>query len=184
LFDVEPKGNVLFSGRVRLDPNRVAIGKLNRAGIVEAAHTLQRSECMIERAILLHQNHNVLGIEKTGTLLRFDRERALNRVGETTDHACGTCQTGRTLQELPTGLHGFSKLVAPESGMQSMPHRSYFAEASHSNHMASAIVANELLHLLPGHADHVRGRFFDARRMEPKTSPELRSYACVNLIDV
>ena len=77
------RGNLLGVGRVRIEMKRqqVAVGacrigliedgfavrQLAGAGIVEAAHAGHRAEVVIERAVLLHQQHDVLDIaERTG----------------------------------------------------------------------------------------------------------------------
>ncbi len=118
-LDVEPKGHVLLPGGVRLHPHRIAVGKLDRAGIVEAAHAPQRSEGMIEGAVLLHQNDDVLGVEKAGTLFRLDCQRTPNRRGNSAEHCCGTGQSGYISHELATGLHGSSNQLL-HSGRESV----------------------------------------------------------------
>src|SRR6202042_3092483 len=68
---------------VRLLGHRVTRWQSHRPRIVEAAHTAQRSQIMIERAILLHQNDDVLHIlDRAGDDFRFDGQGALNGLRE------------------------------------------------------------------------------------------------------
>ena len=65
---------------VRLLEYRVTRRQSHRARIIEAAHPAQRSQIMIERAILLHQHHDVLHVlDRTGDDFRFNAQGAQNR---------------------------------------------------------------------------------------------------------
>ena len=64
IFDVEPEGGVAFAARVGLNPDGVAVGKGDGAGIVVAANAMQGAEGVVEGAILLHEDDDVLGIQK------------------------------------------------------------------------------------------------------------------------
>jgi hypothetical protein len=57
-------------------------GDRGHVGMVEAAHAEQRAEVMVERAVLLHQDHDVLDVLQAGALGRGDRERVVERVGQ------------------------------------------------------------------------------------------------------
>ena len=47
---------------VRLVPDRLAAGQGHRARVAEAAHAAQRAEVVVERAVLLHEHHDVLDV--------------------------------------------------------------------------------------------------------------------------
>ena len=78
VFDVQPKRNVPLAFGIGLDPNRISIHKGHRAGIIESADTLQRRERVVEGPVLLHQNHDVLGVEVSAPRRRLDSERPLD----------------------------------------------------------------------------------------------------------
>jgi hypothetical protein len=50
--------------RIGLAENRRTIGQRHRRAIVEAAHTCERAEIMIERAVLLHQHDDVIDVRQ------------------------------------------------------------------------------------------------------------------------
>lgn len=53
-----------------LRPDRLAAWQRDRPRIAEPAHTAQRPEIMIERAVLLHQDHDMLDILDRAVLSR------------------------------------------------------------------------------------------------------------------
>ncbi|MCY1413629.1 hypothetical protein D9M71_290620 [compost metagenome] len=69
-----------FPAAVALVPDRFATGQRNREAIAKAAHTLERTEIVIERAVLQHQDHHVLYIlERAGAIAGIDRQGLANR---------------------------------------------------------------------------------------------------------
>ena len=50
------------AGAVRLVPDRLAGRQRDRPRIAEAAHAAQRAEVVVERAVLLHQDDDVLDV--------------------------------------------------------------------------------------------------------------------------
>jgi hypothetical protein len=65
------------AGAVRLLEHRVAGGQGHRARIAEAADAAQRTEIMVERPILLHQDDDVLHVlDRARHDIRLDRQGA------------------------------------------------------------------------------------------------------------
>ena len=63
----------------RLMPYGLARGQDNRVGIAESANPTQASKVMVEGAILLRQDHDVLDVlDRAGTLARGKRQRAID----------------------------------------------------------------------------------------------------------
>ena len=63
-----------------LVPYRLAARKRHRPRIAEAAHAAQAAEVVIERAVLLHQDHHVLDVFQGASAARGGyRERLLDR---------------------------------------------------------------------------------------------------------
>src|SRR6185437_11897239 len=60
VFNVKPKRSVGFTCFVALQPDRITVRLSNGARIIESSHTSQRSETMIERTVLLHQDDDML----------------------------------------------------------------------------------------------------------------------------
>ena len=64
---------------VRLVPHRISRGKLDRARIAESAHAAHGAEVVVERAVLLHQNDDVLDVgDGAGAVVGGDGQRALD----------------------------------------------------------------------------------------------------------
>src|SRR5262245_60288902 len=57
---------------IGLQPNRVAVGQGDCAWIVEATYPSKGSVTVIERTILLHQDHHVFGVEISRTRGRIN----------------------------------------------------------------------------------------------------------------
>jgi len=78
-------------GRVGLVPDALAGGQLDGARVAEAAHAAQRAEVVIEGAVLLHHEDDVLHIfNGAGAVVSRNRERAGNAGGES--RGCCTCR--------------------------------------------------------------------------------------------
>ena len=106
LFDVEAKGDEASALRVGLDPDRIAVRQRDRSRVAKAANTAQRAERVVERAVLLHQNHNVLGVEITAAGRRLDRGGTGKRFEALPGRAGGAEQACREAEELASCLHG------------------------------------------------------------------------------
>jgi hypothetical protein len=78
VLDVQAKWPVRFAFPIRLEPDRVSIRQGHRPGIIEAAHPAQGSVGMIEGPVLLHEDDNVLSVEKGAANRGFDGQRALD----------------------------------------------------------------------------------------------------------
>src|SRR5581483_3194978 len=105
LANVEPKRRVGLSRRAGLEPDRIAVGQRHRARIVETAHAAQRSQRMVEGAILLHENHDVLRVEIAAAGWRLDGRSAANG-GEKRGRETSAAGKSRGLsEELPSCRH-------------------------------------------------------------------------------
>ena len=95
----------------RLRENAAAPGQAQRAWIAEAADTVQHAEIMVEGAILLHVDHDMLDVaDRPGAPVRRDRERAVDQTGQ---HRSGRARTGHA-QKMPSRcpIHGFALSLA------------------------------------------------------------------------
>ncbi|MCY1528957.1 hypothetical protein D9M68_640800 [compost metagenome] len=103
--------NLRAARRVRLEVHRLAVGQRNRKAVAETAHAAQRAEVVVEAAVLLHQDHDVLDVlDGAGVDRGLDGERLADRgrqQGEGRGRADGT---GRLAEEIATvgGVHGES----------------------------------------------------------------------------
>lgn len=61
-----------------LAPYRAAIGQDDGARVVEAAHAAEHAVGMVEAAVLLHQDHDMLGVPEGGAWSRLNGGRPLN----------------------------------------------------------------------------------------------------------
>ena len=68
-----------FARGVRLQPDGLTIRERDCSGIVEAADSAQPAIDVIEGAILLHQNDDVLGIHERAALRRVDGGSSFDR---------------------------------------------------------------------------------------------------------
>jgi len=60
-------------------PYRLARGQDNRVRVAESANPTQASKVMVEGAILLRQDHDVLDVtDRAGTSVRGKRQRAID----------------------------------------------------------------------------------------------------------
>ncbi len=73
------KRRVGLTRSVGLQPNGLAIRESDSPGIVEAADAAQSAKDVIERAILLHQDDDVLGIQVCAIRCRVDGGCPFNR---------------------------------------------------------------------------------------------------------
>jgi hypothetical protein len=63
-------------GAVGLVPHRLAAGQRHRVPVAETAYPAQRSEVVVERPVLLHQDDDVLDVAQgSGTAVRRDARR-------------------------------------------------------------------------------------------------------------
>ncbi|MNS96414.1 hypothetical protein D3C72_1307120 [compost metagenome] len=103
--------DVLAAVGVRLEIHRLAVGQRNREAVAEAAHAAQRAEVVVEAAVLLHQDHDVLDVlDGAGVDRGLDGERLADRgrqQGQGRGRADGA---GRLAEEIATvgGVHGES----------------------------------------------------------------------------
>ena len=68
----------------RLEPHRLAVRQRHGKAVVITAHAAQVTKVVIERAVLLHEDNNVLHVlNRTRNRSRLDCERFANRVRET-----------------------------------------------------------------------------------------------------
>ena len=79
---------------VRLVPDALAGRQLDRARIAEAAHAAQRAEVVIERAVLLHQEDDVLDVvDGAGAVIGRNGQRA----GDARRKGGGSCTCSQKL---------------------------------------------------------------------------------------
>src|SRR5262249_28675426 len=81
-------------------PNRVTVCQSDGTGVVEAAHAPKCSEGVVKGPILLHENYDVLGVQKRAVGRRLNGKRSKNRRRAGAQNAAGTCQPGRMFNEL------------------------------------------------------------------------------------
>ncbi len=82
VLDIQPPWSIGLSRSVPLQKNRGAVGLPQRPRIVEAAHPLQSSKDVIEGAILLHQDDDVLRIQVGRAGIRSNGIGLLYRIGK------------------------------------------------------------------------------------------------------
>jgi len=76
--------------------------------IVEAAHAAQGSVSVVEGAVLLHQDHDVLRVEKGASWHGLDRKCLLHRLGNGTP---GSGQQSHLFEKIAPRLHALPVLV-------------------------------------------------------------------------
>jgi hypothetical protein len=114
VFDIQPPGRVRLAGRVGLNEDGVAVGQAQGPGIIEAAHAAQGAEGVVEGAVLLHEDDDVLGVKEGGAGLGLNGVGALNGFR---DQAGGARDQCGKLQKIASRLHGFGCLtVTLDSG--------------------------------------------------------------------
>ena len=85
-----------------LVPDTLAVGQRCRRGVTEAAHTPQRSEVVVEGAVLLHQDHDVLHVaQRTGAVVGRQRGGLVDGA-----HQGGRGGGGAGELEKPTTING------------------------------------------------------------------------------
>ena len=104
VFDVQPERHVAGAGVVGLDPDGVAVGERDRPRVAQTPHAAQRAEGVVERAVLLHQDHHMLGVEKRAAGVGSDRHGSLDRTVERGPHA-GAGEESRLLDEVASRIH-------------------------------------------------------------------------------
>ena len=103
--DVQPPGTIGVSRSVGLHENRVAVREPKRARVVKSANSAKGAEGMIERAVFLHQDHDVFGIEVSRAGCRLDRVGPLDRFGDQAGNGGDAgCHRGE-LEEIASCLH-------------------------------------------------------------------------------
>src|SRR6185437_15591533 len=105
IFNIEAKRSVCLPRGVRLQPDRVLIRKRNRSWIVESPDSSQCSEAVVERTVLLHENHDVLGVLIRASRTRVNSRGSLNRRQQQIREACSCRQKGGFFEEIPSGVH-------------------------------------------------------------------------------
>jgi hypothetical protein len=101
-----------IAGTIGLMPHGIAGWQADRAWITEPSHALERPEVMIEGAILLHQDDDMLDVCKSArTTVRGNFERPGNTGGQC--RAEGAC-TQQSQKRTSVGGHGHS--LAEKSG--------------------------------------------------------------------
>ena len=120
-FEIQPEGGISFARGIGLQPHRFLIRQSNGAWIVESANAAQGSEGVIERAILLHQNDNVLRIQKRTALRRIDGRCPLNRSQkDAANHSSPAGESGRVPEKVSARTHlrnyhlSRSRLLVPQ----------------------------------------------------------------------
>jgi hypothetical protein len=80
--NVRPEGRD-HGGAVGLEPDGLAAGEDHRMGVAEAAHPAHHPEVVIERAVLLHEHHDVLDVpERASPVVRRNGESPRDAVGQ------------------------------------------------------------------------------------------------------
>ena len=111
---VQPPRSIRGARAIRLNEHRVAIRQPQRTRVVEAADPLQRPQRMVERAILLHQNHNVFGIRPGRPRLGSNRMRPANGIRKKASRPGSSGEHSSQLQEIASCRHRFlSSLPLP-----------------------------------------------------------------------
>src|SRR5262249_9212179 len=79
IFYIEAEGRISFPRCIALQPYGIIVRKPDGPGIIESAYALQGSETMIERAVFLHEDNDMLCIEPGASRRRIDGKRSLDR---------------------------------------------------------------------------------------------------------
>ena len=106
VLDVQAERRVGFARGIRLEPDRIAVRQRDRARIVEAAHAAQRAVAVIERAVLLHEDDDMLRVEKGAARRGIDGQRPRNRSRDRPGHTAPRREQRRLLQKIATRIHG------------------------------------------------------------------------------
>jgi hypothetical protein len=74
-------------------PDTASFGQRDREAVTETAHALERAEIMVERAVFLHQDHDVLDVaDGAGRIIGRDGQGALDGRWKGGKRAgCDTC---------------------------------------------------------------------------------------------
>ena len=104
-LEIQPEGRIGFSRLIGLQPHGLLVGQRDCTRIVEAAHSAQRSKRMIERAVLLHQDHHVLGVEKRTSFRRIDLRSSLDRCHQRAHTGRAPCEGGGMAKEVSSSAH-------------------------------------------------------------------------------
>src|SRR5271154_5759571 len=110
--DIQPPGTIRVARSVGLHENRVAVCEPNRTRVVKSANSAKGAESMIERAVFLHQDHDVFGIEVSRAGCRLDRAGPLDRFGNQAGNAGDAGGDCGELEEIASGLHSLVFLTA------------------------------------------------------------------------
>ncbi|CAB3875758.1 hypothetical protein LMG3410_03036 [Achromobacter aegrifaciens] len=101
--------------------------------VAKPAYAGQRAEVMIERAVLLHEDHDVFHVaDRARAPRRGDRERAADGGGQQGQGAAGAGQRRAAAEKITSGLHeAFLRTTLPAQGRAAgrglKRRRSYFA---------------------------------------------------------
>ena len=63
IFDIQVERRISFAFGVGLQPYFVFVWQINSARIIITTYTLKRTVSMVERAVFLHQDNDVFGIQ-------------------------------------------------------------------------------------------------------------------------
>jgi hypothetical protein len=87
--------------RERLIPHGVAGGQRDGARVAKAAHAAQRAEVVVERAVFLHQNDDVLDVlDAAGGVVSGNREGVANAERQHAQRGCRTGSRGGCAQKI------------------------------------------------------------------------------------
>ena len=103
-------------GAVRLVPHRPAVRQGHRGGVAEAAHTAQRAEVVVEGAVLLHQDHDVVHVpQSAGPAVRRDLGGSGDAAGQHRHGGCGAAGQAHERATVDLGHEG-CLLAGPGGG--------------------------------------------------------------------
>ena len=89
-------------------------GNRNGEAVAEAAHAGQAAEIMVERAVLLHEDHDVFDVaQRAAAPVGFDRQRPSDGRGKQAERAGGARERGAGAQEVASVRHEASSGPPP-----------------------------------------------------------------------
>ncbi|MNQ57939.1 hypothetical protein D3C85_721100 [compost metagenome] len=107
LAAVQVVGQHGLAGGIALLPDVQALGQRNGEAVTEAAHAHERAEVVVERAVLLHQDDDVLDVlDGAGLVVGRNGEGAADGRRKGRECECGGTGGGGAGEEVATGIHG------------------------------------------------------------------------------